>query len=157
VLFEDLGFANVATFIASGNVIFESANKDTDLLQTQIEHHLQEALGYSVPTFIRSSEELAAIASYQPFSTAEPNSDLHTLSVMFMSRVMPEDVQHKFLSFRTPIDEFHIHDREIYWLCRNKITESMVDWTRLGKTIAMPAVTVRNITTVRKLAARYGP
>ena len=154
VLFEALGFANVATLIASGNVIFESNVNDTTLLETQIESHLKQALGYHVPTFIRSSEELAAIANYQPFPH-EPDSNLHTLSVMFMAETMSEDVRHKFLSFRTPIDEFHIHKREIYWLCRKKTSESLVDWKLLGKTITMPKVTVRNITTVRKLAAKY--
>lgn len=37
-LFETLSFINVATLIASGNVIFESAAGDTRLLQTRIEH-----------------------------------------------------------------------------------------------------------------------
>jgi uncharacterized protein (DUF1697 family) len=154
VLFEELGFTNVATLIASGNVIFESNVNDTTLLEAQIESHLKQALGYRVPTFIRSSEELAAIASFQPFPH-EPGSDLHTLSVMFMAKPMSDDVAHKFLSFRTAIDEFHIHQREIYWLCRKKTSESLVDWKLLGKTVTMPAVTVRNITTVRKLAAKY--
>lgn len=153
-LFEELGFANVTTLIASGNVIFESTSKDTTRLETQIEDHLQKALGYRVPTFIRSSEEIAVIARYQPFPP-EPGSASHTLSVMFMAEPMPEDVQQKFLTFRTPIDEFHVHKREIYWLCRKKTSESLVDWKLLGKTVTMPPVTVRNITTVRKLAEKY--
>jgi uncharacterized protein (DUF1697 family) len=153
--FEALGFAKVATFIASGNVIFESNVTDTTLLQTQIENNLQQALGYRVPTFIRSSKELAAIASYQPFPP-EPHFSTYSLSVMMMAERMSDDIQHKFLTFRTLVDEFHIHDREIYWLCRKKITESLVDWKLLGKTMIMPTVTMRNITTIRKLAARYG-
>ena len=154
-LFEALSFANVATLIASGNVIFESNVNDTALLETQIESHLKQALGYRVPTFIRSSKEIVAIAKYQPFSL-EPNSDSHILSIMFMAESLPRDVQQTFLTFQTPIDEFHIYGREIYWLRRKKTSESLVDWKLLGKTITMPTVTVRNITTVRKLAERYG-
>lgn len=154
-LFEELGFSNVATLIASGNVIFESAVNDVALLAPQIEGHLKQALGYRVPTFIRSAKEIAAIAKYQPFPL-EPDSDSHTLSVMFMAESLPKDVQQSFLTFRTSIDEFHIHQREIYWLCRKKTSESLVDWKLLGKTIAMPTVTVRNITTVRKLAEKCG-
>ena len=37
-LFEALGFTNVATFIASGNIIFETSANDMQLLETQIEH-----------------------------------------------------------------------------------------------------------------------
>ena len=46
-LFEELGYANVATYIASGNVIFEMPRMSTQTLEAQIEHHLQQALGYA--------------------------------------------------------------------------------------------------------------
>jgi uncharacterized protein (DUF1697 family) len=132
-VFESLGFTDVATFIASGNIIFDSALDDTRLLQAQIEQHLKQALNYSVPTFIRSSSELAAVAHYRPFPAFEANGHLHTLSIMFMLQALPDDAQQELLTFSTPNDEFHVHNREIYWLCHSKTTESLVDWPRLGK------------------------
>jgi uncharacterized protein (DUF1697 family) len=54
-LFESLGFASVSTFIASGNVVFDTAACDAPRLQTRIERRLGEALGYRVPASIRSS------------------------------------------------------------------------------------------------------
>ena len=45
ILFEELGFENVETFIASGNVIFDSKTKSTKTLETKIEKHLRQALG----------------------------------------------------------------------------------------------------------------
>lgn len=152
-LFEALGFEHVETLIASGNVIFETLVTDTSALETQIAQHLHEALGYKVPTFIRSSEELTAIAAYQPFPNA---GEYHTLSIMFMADMLPDDAQQAFQAFQTPNDKFHTHKREIYWLCRTKTSESLVDWKRLGKTVTMPPMTVRNATTVRKLAEKYG-
>ena len=44
-LFADIGFANVETFIASGNVIFDALSADEAALATQIEHSLAQALG----------------------------------------------------------------------------------------------------------------
>ena len=49
-LFAELGLANVATFIASGNVLFD-ADGAAEALETRIEAHLQDALGYEVATF----------------------------------------------------------------------------------------------------------
>ena len=66
-LFEALSFSNVQTFIASGNVIFDSKSKSTKALEKKIESHLQDALGYEVATFIRTTSELAVIADYKPF------------------------------------------------------------------------------------------
>src|SRR6516165_4082915 len=66
-VFESLGFSKVATFIASGNVVFETTTRETKALERKIEKALHEALGYEVRTFIRGEVELAKIANYHPF------------------------------------------------------------------------------------------
>src|ERR1041385_3864079 len=68
--FESLGFAHVETFIASGNIVFETASKNAQALERKIESGLRAALGYEVVAFVRTGAELAAIASYKPFSPA---------------------------------------------------------------------------------------
>src|SRR3712207_3124941 len=83
-LFASLGFSNVETFIASGNVIFESPNTDAQALERQIERHLRQALGYDVATFIRSTSELRAIADHRPFAAAELDAAGHTLYIAFL-------------------------------------------------------------------------
>src|SRR6266542_3017759 len=65
-LFESLGFSNIETFIASGNVIFDAKAGSTKALEKKIETCLHEALGYKVEAFIRTGAELAKIAKYQP-------------------------------------------------------------------------------------------
>lgn len=153
-LFEALGFSNVETFIASGNVIFETPKENAAALERQIEQHLQQALGYNVATFIRSAPELAAIAHHQPFPPAELNAEGNALYIAFLPAPLSAATQQKLLAFRTPVDDFHVHGREIYWLCRKKISDSAFSGALLEKTIGMPA-TMRNATTVRKLAAKY--
>ena len=70
-LFTALKFKIVETFIASGNVIFESAPGDPDALARKIESHLHKALGYEVRTFIRTTEELQKIAAHRPIKESE--------------------------------------------------------------------------------------
>ena len=67
--FEDIGFKNVAAYLASGNVIFDADDSDTDVVAGSIESGLRDSLGYEVPTFLRSSEEVMAIAGYAPFAS----------------------------------------------------------------------------------------
>lgn len=154
-LFEALGFAKVETFIASGNVIFEAASTNPQELEGDIGRHLRQALGYDVVTFLRSSSELAAITRYQPFPA--PELEGHSLYVAFLPSPPSRDAQEKLKTFQTAVDEFHVcppDGREVYWLCRKKFSESEFSGARLEKTIGLPA-TIRNITTVRKLAAKY--
>ncbi len=150
-LFAELGLLNVETMIASGNVSFEGAAADVVALEAQIERHLRQALGYEVATFLRTLPELAAIARYRPFADDEA-----TLYIAFVSAPPSAAAQEKLMAFRSDIDDFDIHEREIYWLCRTKLSESRFSGALLEKAIGMPA-TLRNITTVKKLAAKYSP
>lgn len=153
-LFATLGFANVETFIASGNVIFDSTSKSTKALEKKIESYLQETLGYAVATFIRSTSELAAIAAYKPFSDSELNAKGHTLYVGFMADNPGNTVKKNLRSLASTIDDFHLDGREVYCLCRGTFSESEISGTRLAKTIGIP-MTLRNVTTVKKIAAKY--
>ena len=152
-LFEAVGFSDVETFIASGNVIFDSKSKDTQALERKIEKHLQQSLGYEVKTFVRSISELAAVANCKPFSASELNQ--HALYVGFLANSPVDHAKKKLLSLRSEIDELHVHGREVYWLCRAKLmTDSKFSGALTEKILGQHA-TFRNSTTVRKIAAKY--
>jgi len=153
-LFEEMEFSNVETFIASGNVIFEAASKNIKALERKIEDSLQKALGYSVATFIRTPKELAAIADYKPFSASDAEADGNALYIAFLTDAPDDDARQKLLSSTTETDEFHVNGREVYWLCRTKISDSKFSGASLEKTLKRQA-TMRNSTTVRKLASKY--
>jgi len=155
-IFESLGFSNVETFIASGNVVFESPATNPQTLEKQIESQLQKSLGYDVVTFIRSGSELAAIANYKPFAASELDAESNSLYIAFLPARPNGASRQKLMTFRTEVDDLHLHGREIYWLCRTKFSESALSGALLEKTIGMPA-TIRNSTTIKKLAAKYPP
>jgi uncharacterized protein (DUF1697 family) len=154
-LFEALGFSGVETFIASGNVIFESTAPNPRALEKKIEGQLQEALGYAVATFLRTPAELRAVAGYRPFKDSELKAEGNVLYIAFVAGPPGEEATRKLQTFTTPVDEFHVHGREVYWLCHKKIGESRFSGALLEKTLGMPA-TMRNVTTVKKIAAQYG-
>lgn len=123
----------------------------------QIEEHLQQRLGYQVPTFIRTRADIADVARYSPFPDWEMGEGKGTLSVMFMSAAAPPEIQKRLPSFNTEIDRLHAHQREIYWLCDTRTTDSLIDWPKLAKELQLPLTTVRNVTTVRRMADKYPP
>jgi uncharacterized protein (DUF1697 family) len=155
-LFEELGLSNVETFIASGNVIFESAAKDVRALEKKIETHLRKALGYEVGTFIRSAAELEEVAQHQPFSKSEMEREGHSLYIGFVGASPDEEVRKKLMTYRSDLDDLHLNGREVYWLCRARMSESAFSGALTEKTLCM-AATFRNVTTVRKLAAKCRP
>ena len=153
-LFEGIGFTEVETFIASGNVIFEAADKSSKALERKIEATLQEALGYKVATFIRTPAELAEIAGHKPFKASDLEEEGNFLYISFAAETPSQEAQQKLLTFTTEVDEFHIHKREVYWLCRKKLSDSKFSGALLEKTLGLP-LTMRNATTVKKMASKY--
>ena len=152
-LFESFSFSEVETFIASGNVIFRTTAKDTTALESEIASGLHNALGYEVATFIRTDAELAQIAAYQAF----PQSELDTASafnIAFLDRQLDHTAIQKLMALTTDIDSFAVHNREIYWLCRKRQSESTFSNAILEKKLGLKA-TIRGVKTITKLAAKY--
>jgi uncharacterized protein (DUF1697 family) len=151
-LFESLGFQNVETFIASGNVVFESSARNARNLETRIQDQLRRSLGYEVATFVRSVAELREIADHHAFKASE-RAKGDSLYVAFLPSAPGEESQEKLMSYQSRIDDFRVHGREVYWLCRKKFSESEFSGALLEKTLQMPA-TIRNVTTVTRLAEK---
>jgi uncharacterized protein (DUF1697 family) len=153
-LFEELGFQDVATYIASGNVIFQSPETDAAKLEKTINGHLEKALGYVVGTYIRTPAELAAIAAHRPFPAEELDDPGHTLYINFLPEAPSPDAVARLMELRNEVDDFAVHGREMYWLARKRISESTVTGAKLAKALGMQ-MTNRNLNTVRKLAEKY--
>lgn len=151
--FEALSFKRVETFIASGNVIFESPSKDATALQNRIEAQLRKSLGYEVKTFIRSGAELAAIVQYKPFRGPQVAS-ARVLVVALVDEPPPAKARQSLLGFKTKVDDFHVQGREAYWLCQGGQSESAFFKTGFEKALGAPA-TARNMNTMARIAAKY--
>ena len=152
-IFESLGFSSIETFIASGNVIFESTSKNVKTLEKRIENALCEALGYEVATFIRTEAELVEIANYRPFRESDLEA-VGSLNIVFLGEALDKKSNQGLIALRTEFDDLHGHGREIYWLCRTRQSESTISNAVLNKTLGMPA-TVRGANTVKKMVVKY--
>jgi uncharacterized protein (DUF1697 family) len=154
-LFEALGFTNVETFIASGNVIFDSKSANTGSLEKKIEKQLLKSLGYEVATFVRSIADVERIAGATPFSAAELRNNSNTLYVGFLAESPSEDARRELATCRNKLNDFAVTDREVYWLCRVvKFSETDFSGARLEKILKMKT-TLRNVNTPQRIAAKY--
>ena len=152
-LFSAHGFANVETFIASGNVIFESKAAADKKLELAIERRLESALGYSVAVFVRSDAEVRAISTYQPFSSTALKTS-QSLNVGFLRDPLSPSALKALMSLKTPIDDFHVQGRELYWLCRKRQSESTFS-NKVFERAIQGTATFRSASTIAKLAAKY--
>lgn len=146
-LFEELKLTEVETFIASGNVLFRQ--KPTAALEARLERHLEAALGYAVPTYLRTLAEVETAVREQPL----PVEEGHSLHVCFLRRAPDAVETAAILGFESPMDRFAVRGRELYWLCHGKITGSQVNWKKMARQVGIGS-TARNVTMLRRLLER---
>jgi uncharacterized protein (DUF1697 family) len=152
-LFEAMEFTNVETFIASGNVIFHARARNGTALERKIEKHLSASLGYEVATFLRTDNELMEIARYKPFSDSDRESAT-ALNIGFVNAPLSGEVEKALMALVTEIDQFHVHNREIYWLTRMKQSDSTFS-NAVFERLLKGKATFRSVNTVQRLADKY--
>ena len=154
ILFEKMRFENVETFIASGNVVFETKSQSVDSIKKKIETELEKSLGYKVATFIRTTKELKEIAEHKPFTEFDLNNEQNSLYIGFLNNQPDKESQKKVLALSDKANEFHFNKTELYWLCRKNFSDSGITGNTLEKALGMET-TIRNSTTIRKMVARF--
>jgi uncharacterized protein (DUF1697 family) len=112
-VFESLGFKNVATYIQSGNVMFESSTTNETTLAKKIENLLHKNLSDNVLVFIRKFEQLKSIVENDPFTklTFEVPTKLY---VTFLKDELKQKPKLPYLSAKKDVKIIQINNREIY-------------------------------------------
>jgi uncharacterized protein (DUF1697 family) len=152
--FAALGLEDVATFRASGNVVFSTPKREPEAALTKrIERGLDEALGYEVPVFLRSCAEVAAIAVAEPFDSNLVAASKGKLQVTFLARKPAAKAGKAVLDLATDQDRLAIQGRELYWLPSGGISESDLDLKAIDA--ALGPGTTRTIGTIEQIAAKY--
>ncbi|MES2697543.1 MAG: DUF1697 domain-containing protein, partial [Verrucomicrobiota bacterium] len=150
--FEALGLTHVETYIASGNVIFDTPMGATPALEKKIEQHLAKALGFPAPACVRTLAEVGAIAKHRAFPKVSAEDSLW----IYLLREEPDAALKKAVGgLGSDVEAFHIHGREVYWLCHGKISEVSMAWPKLEKLMKAVNATARNVRTLKKIAEEY--
>lgn len=149
-IFSDMGFKNVQTYIQSGNVIFETPAQDANKLAVKIQKGLVKALGYEVPTVVRTSEAFKNIVIQNTFARLKAPKGSKNY-VAFLSAA-PTTEQVDFLhSLNSAVDLFHVNGTELYLIIDETKGKSVFTNVFVEKKLKMYATT-RNWNTVCKLA-----
>ena len=138
-LCEKLGFTKVKTYIASGNVLFQS-RKNEKAVRVALEAAMEKYAGKPVGVMVRTPEELKQVIANNPFPKAAPN---HTVAI-FLEGTPPADAV-RTVTGRAD-EEVALGKREIYVSYGDNMARSKL------KIPAAKAGTARNMNTVAKLA-----
>jgi uncharacterized protein (DUF1697 family) len=147
--FEAQGFANVRTYIQSGNVLFEADGADRAGLTSQIEEALSKTFNYRSRLVLRSHQEMKDIIAHAPQAFGDDPSAFR-YDVIFLKEPLTAAEAMRSVSIKAGVDQAFAGDGVLYFSrLVSKATQS-----HLTRIISMPvyqSMTIRNWNTTTKL------
>ncbi len=144
---EGLGYDDVRTHLASGNVLFRTDEEDGDETATRIRSALQHELDRDLAVMVRTAEDLRAVTTVDPF----PDADASRLHVAFLSARASAKASRALLGlFDDQPERAVVQGREVFIDYVNGAGRSKIDLKRLERAAGLEA-TARNWRTVNAL------
>ena len=149
--FEALGYTNVKTLLASGNVLFDA--RPSKSVQQKIETGLEEKFGFRIRVVLRSLDELRAMVAADPYGGVT-ESEAQKLHVLLFAEPIAPGV--KIAGVKGDFDVPRISEREVHLIAYRKpdgsyLASSLLDMDR--KITKGQLVTARNWNTILKAIA----
>lgn len=149
VVFSELGFENVKSYINSGNVAFDTKKSSESKLIDMIESAVEKRFGRRVHVMVRGQRQIEAILKNNPFDGQyESHKHMH---VLFLKEPMPAEKERLLQESALPGERYEVRGREIYNLLPNGVAGSLLTKGFFEKKPVVP-YTGRNWRTVQMLA-----
>lgn len=152
-VFRSLGFDEVASFLASGNVVFDADDVSATDLAGFIEPALEDALGYGVRCFVRTGPEVRAIAGTEPFPPTAVDASAGSLQVALLSAAPPGEAVAAVAAMAPADEHVAVIGRELYWLPTTGIMASPLEVPAVERVVG--PLTMRTMNTIARLSARF--
>lgn len=149
ILFQKLGFSEVASYIQSGNIIFICNEMNILKLERQIEQAIEKAFGFQVPVIVLTQSKLQKIVSENPFK-AFNEDDTSKIYYVFLKDVPQKAAVELFNKTKYENERFFIQGDYIYLKCLAGMGKAKLTTNIFEKRLGIEA-TARNHKTTLKL------
>jgi uncharacterized protein (DUF1697 family) len=149
-VYQSAGLSDVRTLLQSGNIVFQSKARSLDRLAAQLEAAFEARFGFHSDVFLRTAEELRAVASACPFAGRE-GCDPSKLAVTFLAASPDEGARARLAAIQGIAEELQAGARELYIYYPNGMARPQLTAAMMNKAIGKVSSTTRNWNTVTKL------
>ena len=150
LLFNDLKFNNVTSYIQSGNVIFTSSEKDISKIERAIKEAIKKKFDYDVKVLVITKKDILTVFASNPFLENQ-DPDITKLCVTFLSDFPASENALQLEEFTsTYTDEYKISEKHIYLHCPESFAKTKLTNNLIERKLKLNA-TSRNWKTITKL------
>lgn len=151
--FAELGFAEVKTYLNSGNVIFSSDVDDKKILSDEIRLMVKHRFDLDIPVFIVLREELEELLSNAPEWWGDDNKEIYDNLILIMPPLSYEEFYNVIGSPKAEYEKVHNYKNVIFWSFIRKDYQKTNWWQKTAASKVSDMITVRTANTVRKIVS----
>ena len=148
-LAEQLGFADVRTYINSGNLLFGAAGTE-ETLASALEQAIAEEFGLRIDVAVRTEDHLRRLLAANPFPLGDPSQ----VTVAFLTRIPPPEAQERVAALADHDEPFVFSGREVWVNYRGGQGTSKLA-AQFNRAVGVSS-TVRTLRTVTKVVDLLG-
>lgn len=149
-VFEKIDMTNVTTYIQSGNVLFESAEKNSETLTKKLEAMLTKTFKYSARVTVRSHQQIKQVVAAVP-NAWNISEDLRCYIAFIMAPITTAEAV-KEITLKEGVDSLKVGPGVLYLsTLLSALTKS--EFNKLASKKIYQDMTIRNYNTAKKLLA----
>ncbi len=148
---ESMGITEVTTYIQSGNVVFQSDEANTEILEKRMEEKLSKRFGFKILVVLVTSKQLEEVIKNAPKGFGS-KPDVYKYDVLFLKEPLTALVALKDIVLKEGVDTAYAGKDVLYF---SRLTEKLTQ-SRLSRIVGLPIyqnLTIRNWNTATKLLA----
>lgn len=150
--FAELGFAEIVTYLNSGNVIFSSAIEDKDVLSNKIQLMIRDRFHLEIPVFIILQEELAELLKNAPDWWGDDNREIYDNLIFLLPPLSYEEFYDEIGVPKAEYESVYHYKNVVFWSFSRKDHQKTNWWSKTAGSGVSGRITIRTANTVRKIA-----
>lgn len=150
--FAELGFAEIVTYLNSGNVIFSSAIEDKDVLSNKVQLMIRDRFHLEIPVFIILQEELAELLKNAPDWWGDDNREIYDNLIFLLPSLSYEEFYDELGVPKAEYESVYHYKNVVFWSFSRKDHQKTNWWSKTAGSGVSGRITIRTANTVRKIA-----
>ena len=149
--FAELDFAEITTYLNSGNVIFSSGIEDKNVLSNKIGLMIKERFRLDIPVFVIFQEELEERLNHAPDWWGNDNQEIYDNMIFLMPPLSYEEFYDEIGNPKEEYEKVYPYKDAVFWSFSRKYYQKTNWWSKTASTNVSNKITIRTANTVRKI------
>lgn len=150
---EELGYADVRTYLNSGNAVFSVDEEDEIALANAIGDVIRKRLGLDIPVFVILQERLEALLRKAPDWWGTSDKDVYDNLIFVMPGATAESIAGRIGEPTTELEQVCICDNAVFWSFDRRRYAKANWWKKTASAGIGEMITIRTANTLKKVAA----